>query len=115
MDLATARIDARSDAGCDADDIAEVTTALASPSQIEIVRLLADQELDITEIVHQLGASIATTSHHLGPLRRARLVTSRQEGTRIINRLAGPDALDLCTAACATAHQHPRHGTPNRR
>lgn len=91
----------RSDAGCDVDDVAEVMAALASPSRVAIVRLLAHEELDVGEIAQRLGASVATTSHHLGPLRRAGLVTSRRDGTRILNRVAGARVLDLCAAACA--------------
>lgn len=90
---------------CDPVDVAAVMAALASPSRLEIVALLADAELDVTEIAHRLGASVATTSHHLGPLRRAGLVTSRRDGTRILNRITGPHVLDLCAAACATANR----------
>ena len=102
MDLAAGTIAAPCDARCDAHEIAEVMAALASPSRVEIVRLLAAAELDVTEIAARLGASVAATSHHLGPLRRAGLVTSRREGTRILNRLSGPRVVDLCSAACAT-------------
>jgi DNA-binding transcriptional ArsR family regulator len=94
----------RSDAGRDTDDVAEIIAALASRSRLEIVRLLVDTELDVTDIAQRLGASVATTSHHLGPLRRAGLVTSRRDGTRILNRIAGPRVLDLCVAPCAVAH-----------
>jgi DNA-binding transcriptional ArsR family regulator len=100
---------------CDPADVAEVMAALASPSRLEIVALLADAELDVTEIAHRLGASVATTSHHLGPLRRAGLVTSRRTGTRILNRLAGPHVLDLCAAACATANRPVEPAGPIRR
>lgn len=88
---------------CDPYDVAGIMAALASPSRLEIVRLLADAELDVTELAHRLEASVATTSHHLGPLRRAGLVRSRREGTRTLNRLAGPGVLALCTAACTMA------------
>ena len=94
----------RSDPGCDVDDVAEIMAALASPSRVAIVRLLAEEEFDVGEIAQRLGASVATTSHHLGPLRRAGLVTSRRDGTRILNCVAGPRVLDLCAAACAMAH-----------
>ena len=97
---------------CDPVEVAETLAALASPSRLGIVRLLAGTELDVTEIAVQLGASVAATSHHLGPLRRARLVISRREGTRILNRIAGPHVLELCEAACATTH--PRRPAPGR-
>lgn len=115
MDLNAAPTALRSDASCDPDDVAEIMAALASPSRLEIVRLLADAELDVGEIDQRLGASVATTSHHLGPIRRAGLVASRRDGTRILNRIASPRVLDLCAAACEMAHPSARHPTPARR
>jgi predicted transcriptional regulator len=69
MDLTAPPTALRPDAGCDPDDVTEIVAALASPSRLEIARLLADAELDVGEIAHRLGASVATISHHLGPLR----------------------------------------------
>jgi len=91
------------DAGCDTEHAAEVFAALASPWRLEIVRLLATGPLEVTEIANQLAISVANTSHHLGRLRFAGLVTSRRDGTRITNTLAGPHVLALCLAACETA------------
>ena len=107
MDLTARALDLESD--CDPGDVAEILAALASPSRLAIVGVLADAELDVTEIAQRLGASVATTSHHLGPLRRTGLVASRRVGTRILNRLAGPDVLDLCAAACAMTHTSANH------
>lgn len=36
--------------------------ALASPWRIEIVRLLADDELDVTDIAQRLGLPVANTT-----------------------------------------------------
>ena len=104
----------RADASCDVDDVAEIMAALASPSRVAIVRLLAEEELDVGEIAQRLGASVATTSHHLGPLRRAGLVTSRRDSTRILNRTASPRVLALCTAACAMTHPRRRRSAATR-
>ncbi len=70
---------------------------------LAIVRLLAAGPLEVTEIANELGISVANTSHHLGRLRQAHLVTSRRDGTRITTTLAGPHVLALCLAACETA------------
>jgi hypothetical protein len=52
MDLSAAR-EPGPDASCDPDDVAEVMAALASPSRLEIVRVLADTELDVGEIAQR--------------------------------------------------------------
>ncbi len=71
-------------------------------------------ELNVTELASRLGASVATTSHHLCRLRRAGLVTSRRDGTRITNRVAGAHVLDLCVAADEIASA-PQPATAGRR
>jgi DNA-binding transcriptional ArsR family regulator len=103
MGLATPPVGPVTGPSCDAERAAAVMGALASPWRIEIVRLLADDELDVTDIAERLDLSVANTSHHLGRLRQAGLVISRRAGTRITNRLAGPHVHDLCAAACDTA------------
>jgi DNA-binding transcriptional ArsR family regulator len=100
MGLTAPRPEPDLDAACDAERAAEVFAALASPWRLEIVRLLATGPLEVTEIANQLGISVANTSHHLARLRFAGLVTSRRDGTRITNTLAGPHVLALCLAAC---------------
>jgi DNA-binding transcriptional ArsR family regulator len=59
--------------------------------------------LDVTEVANRLGLSVANSSHHLARLRRAGLVTSRRNGTRITNAVAGLHVVDLCRAACESA------------
>ncbi len=103
MGLTEPRPEPDLDAACDAEHAAEVFAALASPWRLDIVRVLAASPLEVTEIANRLGISVANTSHHLGRLRQAGLVTSRRDGTRITNALAGPDVLALCLAACETA------------
>ncbi len=103
MGLTAPRPEPDLDAVCDSEHAAEVFAALASPWRLEIVRLLAAGPLEVTEIADELGISVANTSHHLGRLRQAHLVTSRRDGTRITNTLAGPHVLALCLAACETA------------
>lgn len=97
-------------AGCDPERVADVLAALASPWRLEIVALLADAELDVSEIATRLGLSVANASHHLVRMRRAGLVVSARHGTRITNRLAGPQVAELCRAVCdalPAAHRSP--------
>ncbi len=54
---------------------------------------------------------------HVGcdPVDVAEVVTSRRDGPRILNRIAGLHVLDLCTAVCATANRPARPAAPARR
>ena len=86
---------------CDTLGAAEVLGALASPHRLAIVRLLAEHDRDVSDLAANLGLSMASTSHHLGRLRRAGLVISRRHGTHITNQLAALDVTQITGAACA--------------
>ena len=64
-------------------------------------RLLTEHDRDVSDLAANLGISMASTSHHLGRLRRAGLVISRRHGTHITNRLAALDVTKITGAACA--------------
>ena len=56
-----------------------VLKALADPTRLRIVGLLAQRELCVCDLELLLGASQSMTSHHLGVLRRAGLLLQRRE------------------------------------
>ncbi len=74
--------------------------ALADPTRLEILRLLAGQRTAVCagDLVERIGSSQPTVSHHLRILREAGLVTVSRAG---IWRLyeARPDAAVLLAAA----------------
>lgn len=84
-------------AGCSWDPVgtAQLLRALANPWRLEIVRLLATEDLDITTLAHRLGLSVANASQHLVRLRAAGIVGSRQEGTRRICSLVDQRAREV--------------------
>ncbi|GGC18366.1 ArsR/SmtB family transcription factor [Cellulomonas carbonis] len=88
------------------DQFARVTKALASPRRLELVDLMAQGERSVEALARATGMNLTTASAHLQALRRARLVTTRRDGTRVYYRLAGPDvaALYLQVQRIAEAH-----------
>ena len=85
---------------------AEVTRALASGRRTEIVDLLAQGERPVEQIAGEIGQTVANTSHHLRALARARLVTTRRDGTRIFYALASDRVAGLWSAIQAVAAEH---------
>ena len=73
------------------EQIARVGQATASPNRLELLDLLSQGARTVEALAHQTGQSIATTSHHLQVLRRARLVEARKAGLYVTYRLADPD------------------------
>jgi rhodanese-related sulfurtransferase/DNA-binding transcriptional ArsR family regulator len=72
------------------EQIARIGQATASPSRLELLDLLSQGPRTVEALAHQTGQSVATTSHHLQVLRRARLVEAEKAGQYVTYRLADP-------------------------
>jgi rhodanese-related sulfurtransferase/DNA-binding transcriptional ArsR family regulator len=83
--------------------IARIGQAASSPARLELLELLAQGARTVEALARQTGGSVATSSHHLQVLRRARLVESRKDGLYVTYRLADPQVeaflLELRTLA----------------
>lgn len=60
---------------------------LANQKRLEIVQLLQNKELTVTEMVDMLGMPQANISQHLSLLRQVRIVSTRKDGLRVYYRL----------------------------
>src|SRR3972149_2266191 len=70
--------------------IARIGQATATPNRLELLDLLSQGARTVEALAHQAGQSVATTSHHLQVLRRARLVEAQKAGLYVTYRLADP-------------------------
>src|SRR5690349_16807437 len=68
-----------------------VFQALADPTRLRIVGLLAAREVCVCHIHDSLGVPQPTASRHLGYLRRAGLVRGRREGLWVHYSLSPQD------------------------
>lgn len=80
------------------DRLAEVGRALAGGPRLLLVDVLAQGERSVEHLADAAGLSVANASQHLQVLRRAGLVQTRREGTRVVYRLAGDEVLRLWLA-----------------
>ena len=69
------------------EQIARLGQATASPSRLELLDLLSQGPRTVEALARQTGQSVATTSHHLQVLRRARLVEAEKAGLYVTYRL----------------------------
>jgi rhodanese-related sulfurtransferase len=83
------------------EQFARVGGALANGHRIELLDVLAQAERSVEELATETALTIANASQHLQVLRRAGLVESRREGTRVLYRLAGPEVFALWQAVRA--------------
>ncbi|MBI4129756.1 metalloregulator ArsR/SmtB family transcription factor [Candidatus Roizmanbacteria bacterium] len=62
--------------------------ALANPKRVEIMHLLRDQEMSVSDMQSMLGLPQANLSQHLQVLRDYHVVTFRREGKNIYYKLS---------------------------
>lgn len=66
---------------------ANLLKALAHPRRLEIVQLIRDQELCVTDVYEMLDLPQANISQHLIVLRQAGIVKSRKKGKQVLYSL----------------------------
>lgn len=77
----------------------EVFAMLADATRVRIILALSEQELPVNALAGSVGKSPTAVSQHLAKLRLARIVLTRQEGTKVFYRLANEHARQLVTDA----------------
>lgn len=89
----------------------EVFAMLADATRVRIVLALRDGELSVNHLADIVDKTPTAVSQHLAKLRLARIVATRQEGTRVFYRLANEHASQLVTDAIFQA-EHALSGEP---
>ena len=93
----------------------EVFSMLADATRVRIILALRDQELPVNTLAELVGKSPAAVSQHLAKLRLARIVLTRQEGTKVFYRLADEHARQLVTDAIFQAEHSLSSDPPHHR
>lgn len=74
----------------------EVFKVLANSKRLEIIQLLDDRELSVTQMGDMLGLPQSNLSQHLSLLRQAKIVSSRRDAQTIYYRLSDPKICQAC-------------------
>lgn len=77
----------------------EVFAMLADATRVRIVLALRDGELPVNRLAEIVDKSPAAVSQHLAKMRLARMVSTRQDGTRVYYRLENEHASTLVADA----------------
>lgn len=77
------------------DEQARFLRCIGEPTRLQILKLLAEGEKCVGEIVHALDKEQSLVSHHLRALKECNIVVARQEAKRIYYGLADPRLRDL--------------------
>lgn len=91
----------------------ELFSMLADATRVRIILALRDEELSVNLLADIVDKSPAAVSQHLAKLRLARIVTTRQQGTRVFYRLSNEHVRQIVADAIFQAEhslsEHPRH------
>ena len=75
---------------------AEVCKTLSHAKRLEILGMLRDDELSVTEIVDNMGVSTANVSQHLAVLRNSGILKSRRDGKNIYYSISNRKVIKAC-------------------
>ena len=89
----------------------EIFGMLADATRVRIILALHDKELSVNNLAEILDKTPASVSQHLAKLRLARIVSTRQAGTRVFYSLADEHANQLVSDAILQA-EHSLGGSP---
>jgi DNA-binding transcriptional ArsR family regulator len=64
-------------------DLVKIFKALADETRQDIMELLSEEEMNVTDICSEFDISQPTVSHHLQILKNSELVAARKEGKNI--------------------------------
>ncbi len=75
---------------------ADIFKALSHPKRLEIIHLLRDQSLSVSDIQQMLGLPQANLSQHLQVLRDQKIVECEKRGKQIFYKVAHLNYLKAC-------------------
>ena len=69
---------------------ADICKTLSNPIRLEILNLLRDKEMSVTELVKKSGLTQANISQHLSIMKSKDIVISNRKGKNIYYKLTNP-------------------------
>ena len=72
---------------------ADMCKVFSHPTRLEILNVLRDQEMAVTELAKRLGVAIGNLSQHLNMMKQRRVLASRKVANNVYYRLANPKVL----------------------
>jgi DNA-binding transcriptional ArsR family regulator len=94
--LSATKIDMNAEQEIRAERRAAICSIFANAKRVLILWSLAEQEKSVTEIALAIGASLQSTSQHLGLMKRHSILESRREGQTVYYRIAQNVSLQGC-------------------
>lgn len=75
---------------------ADFCKVIAHPTRLQIIDILHDGEMSVTDLATRLQVTVGNLSQHLNLMKQRRVLASRKEGNSVIYRLANPKMIKAC-------------------
>ncbi len=75
---------------------ADFCKVLSHPTRLQIIDILHDREMTVTDLASRLGITVGNLSQHLNLMKQRRVLESRKAGNSVIYRLANPKMTRAC-------------------
>ena len=72
---------------------AEMCKVFSSPIRLQVLNILREQEMSVSNLAGRLGVAIGNLSQHLNMMKQRRVLVSRKDGNVVYYRLANPKML----------------------
>ena len=72
---------------------ADMCKVFSHPTRLEILNVLREEEMSVSDLARRLGVAIGNLSQHLNMMKQRRVLASRKEGNNVYYRLANPKML----------------------
>ena len=73
---------------------AEMCKVFSSPIRLQILNILREHEMSVSNLAARLGVAIGNLSQHLNMMKQRRVLVSRKDGNNVYYRLANPKMLN---------------------
>ena len=87
---------------------AEMCKVFSNPTRLEILNLLRDKEMSVTELIQKTNLSQANISQHLAIMKHKGIVIARRDGKNIHYKIAYPKiikAFDIIKEVLSEKHK----------
>ena len=75
---------------------ADFCKVISHPTRLQIIDILRDGEMAVTDLALKLEITVGNLSQHLNLMKQRRVLESRKEGNSVIYRLANPKMIKAC-------------------
>jgi len=69
---------------------AEMCQVFSHPKRLEVINVLRDGEMTVTELSQRLGLPVGNLSQHLSMMKERHILLSRKDGNLVYYRIANP-------------------------